>query len=241
MSGSVHLIAWHDWRRADVLAWHDAMFAAAGPGPVTVAFFPTPFGDDANWTERFAGLLRKRYAAEVRPVRLLRDPTPAAELHEILGNAQLFYFTGGDQHLLMQPERRDLAREIRRRIKAGAVAGGFSAGAIAIGPCWPDWPDPLQSELPEEGAKLVRGLGLQQRCIFDFHAEDDGWEELKACLRLLAAQDPKQTHYGCGVPTHGAARVLAAGAVEILGDPGPWFASGPDGVREIQAPEFARS
>lgn len=232
MTGSIHLIAYPDWRRSDVRDWHDAMFKETGKDRPNVALFTAPGGEDPEEIRWVTDTFRRRYGAAVQAVRLLRRPTPFEEAREIIRSADLLYFTGGDHFLLVRAATSaGLAEVLKRRVAEGAVVGGYSAGAIAIGAYWPEWPEPERPDLPEEGATLVRCLGLNTRLICDFHAEEDDWEELYACLRLLRARDPHTTWHGYGVPTRGAIRISGTGRAELLGDRGPWLATSPSGVK----------
>lgn len=237
MSGSIHLVAYPDWRRADVLAWHKAMFKETGKTHPTVALFTAPGGEDPEEIGWFSGFFRRRFGATVRPVWLLDRKTPTGEIREIVGRADLLYFTGGDHFLLVRAAGESALTELlRRRFNEGAVVGAYSAGAIAIGAFWPEWPEPPRPDLPEEGAQLVPCLALNERVICDFHAEEDDWEELKTCLRLLHARDSSKNWTGYGVPTRGAIRILRTGQVELLGERGPWLVAGPGGIKETQPP-----
>lgn len=237
MSGSIHLIAYPDWRRSDVMSWHDAMFAETGKSRPQVALFTAPGGEDPEEIQWVSGTFRRRYGAEVNPVRLLCRRTPPAEARAIIRAADLLYFTGGDHFVLVRAAfEAGIADDLKHRFEEGSTVGAYSAGAIAIGAWWPRWPEPERPDLPEEGAALVQCIGIHRRVICDFHGEEDGWEELHACLRLLRAQDPKKIWYGYGVPTRGAIRISRAGRIEWLGDKGPWLTAGPQGVKESGVP-----
>lgn len=242
MSGSLLLYAWPDFRRADVVRWHEALFADALPSRaknrrVEVALFGACGEDDPEdirWCSKF---LTTHFDCRVEPVRLVRRPTPAAEARAIVNRADILYFTGGDQFLFVRAaQRTGLDELLRKRHAEGACVGAFSAGAIAIGPWWPEWPETERPDLPEEGADLVPCVGLNDRAVFDFHAEEDDWEELHACMRLLRAKDRSRRWHGCGVPTRGGVRIGRDGAVQILGDGGPWLAANSSGVRRVKAP-----
>jgi hypothetical protein len=82
---------------------------------------------------------------------------------------------------------------------------GLSAGSVMLARGWVRW-----VEHPQEKDALLKGLGFAP-LYCDVHGEDDGWEELKALLRLLPAGT-----VGHGIRAGGALRVCA-GIVEEIG------------------------
>lgn len=238
MGGSLYLMAYPDWRRIEVVRWHQAMFEEIGKSHPHVALFAASGGEDPEEIRWVSDSFQWRFNAIVEPVRLLRRKTPSAEARAIILRSDVIYCTGGDHFLMVRAVyEAGLADTLKQRVKRGAVVGAYSAGAIAVGPYWPEWPEPPQPDLPEEGASLVRCLGLNNQFICDFHSEEDDWEELRACLRLLRDKDSRKTWYGYGVPMRGAVRILRSGAIECMGDKGPWLRTGPNGVESSPSPE----
>lgn len=237
MAGSIHLIAYPDWRRSDVRKWHDAMFSDTGVSKPGVALFTAPGGDDPEEIAWLTKTFRQTYGAAVHPVRLVRQPISPADARAIIREAHLLYFTGGDHFVLVHAARNaGIEVDLRKRHREGAVVGAYSAGAIAIGPYWPEWPEPERPDLPEEGAGLVKCLGLNRHVICDFHGESDDWDELHACMRLIHNQESSAVWNGYGVPTRGAIRISKDGQIERLGDHGPWLVTTEEGVKKIPGP-----
>ncbi|MBI1853296.1 MAG: Type 1 glutamine amidotransferase-like domain-containing protein [Planctomycetes bacterium] len=222
----VFLVAWPDFRRRDVNAWHSRALGATGARKPRVAFVGAASGDDRFEERWIAGYFRRRFGIVCRPVAIESGRTSRDEARRLLSRANLVYLGGGDPLLCVRAvERAGVADLLRRRRRAGTVFFGISAGAIALGPCWPKWPDPPNSKLPEDGARLVPCLGIHRAGVFDMHSEDDGWPELHACRRLTSRSARWRRLVACGVPKRGAALVEAAARdgdhIEILGERGP--------------------
>jgi peptidase S51-like protein len=217
----IHLVAWPDFRRREVNAWHrDALLATRVRRP-RVAFVGAASGDDRFEERWIARYFRDRFDVECRAVSIESGHTSPGEAKRLLARAHLVYFGGGDPLLCVRAvERAGLGDLLRRRRREGAVFFGVSAGAIALGPWWPEWPDPPEPKLPEEGATLVRCLAVHDAAVFDMHSEDDGWPELRACTRLLRRSDRRRRWVGYGVPKRGAVRIDGATFVP-LGAIGP--------------------
>lgn len=231
------LIAYPDWRRADVLTWHRMLIEETGKSNPVMALFTAPGGDEPAEIQWATDFFRRKFGVRVLPVRLIKRKTPAEEARRIIHAADILYFTGGDPLLAARAAvAAGIDEDLRRRFHEGAVLGAYSAGAIAIGAFWPEWPETEAADLPEGGAQLVRGLNLNTRVICDFHDEQSRWEELHACMRLLGSHHPDRIWRGYGVPTRGAIRISGSGQIDLLGDRGPWLTSGPQGVRAVQPP-----
>ena len=84
---------------------------------------------------------------------------------------------------------------------------GISAGSIMLAKSWVRWSNPDD----DSTAELFPCLGLAP-VICDTHGEQDGWEELKAGLKL--AEDGQK---GYGIVSGTAIKVYSDGRVEALG------------------------
>ena len=101
----------------------------------------------------------------------IRYPSEAdkSEYHEMIQNADLIFFTGGDQERLVEiVGESKLLTLIKRRLTAGATLAGTSAGASAIG-------DPLMVHGNDLGGfkkgsiNVSRGFGILKSIIIDTH------------------------------------------------------------------------
>ena len=181
--------------------FHDHLLARLPSAP-SVAFVGAASGDRAQWFERSANLLRRRYDARVRFARTVPGPDyDREETRRILDEAQLIYVGGGDVGVLAEHLCRDgLDEKIRQRRRDGAALLGVSAGAIGLGPAWVRFPD--------DDDEVT--LPLRFACVgampiaCDVHDEESDWEELRALLDAWARVDPAASVEAYGIPAGGA-------------------------------------
>ncbi len=186
--------------------FHDRAFALASKHP-SVAWIGAAHGDTPGGFTRTAAFLGKRYGATVLHAHCDR----VDEARKIVAGADLVYLGGGDVRLLTDRLRSaGLDETIRRRHADGAVVLGVSAGAIALTPCWIDFPD-------EEGPPVrFTCLGAVNIAI-DAHDEDSDWEELRALLAVWGEEAPDAVVEAYGIPTSGALELDGQGTVTTLG------------------------
>ena len=186
--------------------FHDRAFALAPKNP-SVAWIGAAHGDTPGGFTRTAAFLGKRYGAKV----LHAHCDGADEARKIVAGADFVYLGGGDVRLLTDRLRAaGLDETIRRRHADGAVVLGVSAGAIALTPCWIDFPD-------EEGPPVrFTCLGVVNIAI-DAHDEDSDWEELRALLAVWGEEAPDAVVEAYGIPSGGALELDDKGAVTTLG------------------------
>ena len=251
--------------RDDNAAVHKALIEALLPGGPLV-IIPAASGRPARSAAGFAKSLQSHglepERIEVFPLAVRDDSDTAdvdesqwarnawdADLVEKIAGAAGFWFTGGDQtritQTLLGPEGKEapLLQLIRKRLAAGAVVGGTSAGAaimskdmIAGGVSFTALLEPLapaytDSEDQDSGRLyLSRGLGFLASGIVDQHF--DRKARLGRLVRALAATDQ---HRGFGIDEDTAlfvrlgsdrARVLGRGNVTLLNASGAQFAFG---------------
>ena len=165
-----------------------------------------------------AQALQHEHGAIVTPVLTISPRADLAVARTALQQADLIYLGGGDVSLLVRTLReRELEELLRQRLAEGATIVGVSAGAVAAGAWWIEYPDPLPDPpLPFDGGTLLEGLGLGD-FVIDAHAEEDHWEELHHCLGLLAHDRPERCFMGYGIPRGGALIVEPDGRVVIEG------------------------
>jgi cyanophycinase-like exopeptidase len=142
------------------------------------------------------------------------------EARAVVESADLVFVSGGDPslgaRLLDASGASAWIREARAR---GAATMGVSAGSIALGAWWADWPD---DESGDEGAQLARtglvaGIGAVAGHVFDTHNEEDDWDELRIVARLCALRG-KAARF-LGIPTGGAVVFQGDGSMEPVGNP----------------------
>ena len=231
---------------------NDAVFAAfleALPAPdAPIAIIPAASGVPAQSAAAFAAQLTRRGVAPER-IRIIRlavedDPdTPddeslwrghgedAGEIAR-LADVGAIWFTGGDQaRILATLVRADgtdttMLALIRRRLAAGAVIGGTSAGAAIMSDPMLMQGDPL-SLVPGAGAdrdpiETGQGLGFLRHALVDQH-----FGERARLIRLIAALRVRETdrRIGLGIdedtalvvaPDQRTARVVGRGRVTVV-------------------------
>jgi peptidase E len=128
---------------------------------------------------------------------------------EILKASDAIFISGGDVELGMQSlEDKNMVDFLLKLGEQGKFFFGLSAGSIMLAKKWVRWPDPDD----DSSAELFNCLGLAP-VICDTHAEDDGWEELKAALRL------EKDAEGYGIASGTAIRITPDGKVTAFGGP----------------------
>lgn len=137
--------------------------------------------------------------------------TPGADLgraRDILLRSDAVFMSGGDV-LAGIAALRDagMAGLFRGLYLEGKLFFGASAGSIMLGREWVGWADPND----DSSAALFPCLGVVP-VVCDTHAEDDGWIELKAALKLGA-----HGMTGFGIPSGVCLKVLPDGRVASLG------------------------
>lgn len=88
----------------------------------------------------------------------------------------------------------------------GKLFFGLSAGSIMMGTHWVRWDDPDD----DDTASLFDCLGFVPT-VFDTHAEDEDWKELKTALRLLGPGAK-----GYGIPSGGVISADGTGKLTNL-------------------------
>lgn len=242
---------------------NDAVFAAfleALPAPdAPIAIIPAASGVPAQSASAFAAQLTRRGVAPER-IRIIRlavedDPdTPEDEslwrghgedAGEIarLADVGAIWFTGGDQArilaTLVRADKTDttMLALIRRRLAAGAVIGGTSAGAAIMSDPMLVQGDPL-SLVPGAGPdrepiETGQGLGFLRHALVDQH-----FGERARLIRLIAALQVRAAdrRIGLGIdedtalvvaPDQRTARVVGRGQVTVIDARATAYPAGP--------------
>jgi cyanophycinase len=232
-------------------AIHRALLDGRPADAPTIAIIPSASGAPAQSAQSFAASLVRHgaNAADIVVVQLAAENDPgtpdvdeslwadnAANPREIakLTRAGAIWFTGGDQlrttRLLLLPNGRDtpMLAVIRRRLAAGAIVGGSSAGAaimsrtmITNGESIPAITQPVQWQTADDNRDelgtlvLADGLGFLPRGVVDQHF--DARARLGRLTRALF-ELPVEQRVGFGVDEDTALRVrLADGRADVLG------------------------
>ncbi|NLF40422.1 type 1 glutamine amidotransferase-like domain-containing protein [bacterium] len=188
----------------------DAAFAASGVARPAVAYIGAASGDD----HAFFMMLKQRFISSgARSVTLAATVPPEADIgtaREIIADADVVFLSGGDVDAGMRVIReRKLHAFLVDLHRRGTLFMGMSAGSIMLAKQWVRWPE----DGGEDEAELFDCLGIAP-VYCDMHAEEDGWEELKALLKKL-----RHDALGYGVPSGGGMIVHPDGEVEALGLP----------------------
>jgi cyanophycinase-like exopeptidase len=145
---------------------------------------------------------------------------PPAEARAIVERADLVFVSGGDPSLGARLlEASGASAWIRAAHARGAATMGVSAGSIALGAWWADWPDDESGDASAQLARtgLLAGIGAVADHVFDTHNEEDDWDELRVVAELCAARG--KTARFLGIPTGGALVFHGEGTMEIVGKP----------------------
>ena len=192
----------------------NALADAGKPCP-SVAYIGVASEDDPGFFRWLAAMFRQAGSGEVRMPRLASPRADAAEARAVLERSDIVFMSGGDVEAGMAHlERHALVPFLNELYRAGKPFFGLSAGSIMLARCWVRWRDPDDDASAEE----FPCLGLAP-VVCDTHAEEDGWEELRALLKVSG------TGIGYGIPAGGALRVDPHGSVSALGKPAQRFTS----------------
>lgn len=146
-----------------------------------VAYVGTASGDNALFFSAMKALLREAGAGEVNMVRLAKPNADAGAARKRMETADVIFLSGGEVEDGMNGlVRHGLAGYMKELFGQGKRFVGLSAGSIMMGSRWVRW----GKEGDDSTASLFDCLGLVPE-MFDTHAEDEGWKELKAALRLM--------------------------------------------------------
>lgn len=208
MSGCVYLLAGNPYARSGKPdSAMQAFFRDVGKPEPRVAYVGTASGDDLGFFEAMRRQLRTCGAGDVELAPLCGVSADPAAARRVIEAADAVFVSGGDVAEGMDGLRahRGVLALLRQRFEAGVPFMGLSAGSIMLARGWVRW-----AESPREQDALLKCLGFAP-LYCDVHGEADGWDELKALLRLLPAGA-----VGYGIRAGGALRVCD-GVIEEIG------------------------
>jgi hypothetical protein len=146
--------------------------------------------------------------------------TPPEVARAIVEGADLVFVSGGDASLGVRLlDESGASAWIRDAHARGAATMGVSAGSIALGAWWAEWPEDETGDENEQLARtgLVAGIGVVTDHVFDTHNEEDDWDELRLVAKLCAARG-KAARF-LGIPSGGALVFHGDGSMEPVGKP----------------------
>lgn len=184
----------------------------AGSGKLVVATVATQSPAEV-WEEYqrlFRGLGVKRLAhLDVR----VREDALAGQCAEILNDATVVFFTGGDQlKITSQIGDSQVYRGIQELLRRGGTIAGTSAGASVMSATMLISGSGDQSPNVGEAVRMAPGLGLLEDMIVDQHFAERG-----RLGRLIAAIAQNPRYLGVGIDEDTAIIVHDAKSFEVLG------------------------
>ena len=185
-----------------------AVFQEAGVRKPRVAYVGAASGDNAEFRLWIAGLMKESGAGRVTLAPLCGTRGDTEKAKAVIDASDLIFISGGDVEEGMRVLReKEMTSVLRRLYRDGKPFFGTSAGSIMLARQWIRWEDPSD----DKSAVLFDCLGLAP-VLCDTHGEDDGWEELKALLRLSPAGT-----IGHGIVSGAALIVRPDGKVSAMG------------------------
>lgn len=210
MSGVVYLLAGNPRARSGRA--DPAMQAFFGEvvkkGP-HVAYLGTASGDDRDFFEFMQERLLKSGAGEVELVPLCGASADPVAARRVLARADAVFVSGGDveEGMNVLHAQKGMIACLQERFEKGVPFLGLSAGSIMLARGWVRWAEKDGATKPDT---LFECLGFAP-IYCDVHGEADGWDELKALLRLL----PEKT-VGYAIRAGGALRVCEGIAENVI-------------------------
>ncbi len=184
-----------------------AFFNEVGPERPRVAYLGAASGDDLGFFEAMRERLMESGAGEVELAPLCGAAGDPAAARRVLSRADAVFVSGGDVDEGMEVLRAEagVLACLHARFAGGVPFMGLSAGSIMLARGWIRF-----AEAEGERDTLIECLGFAP-VYCDVHGEAEGWDELRALLRLLP-----ETTVGYGIRAGGALRVWE-GVVESVG------------------------
>lgn len=186
------------------------VLASGGVPRPSIAYVGAASGDSEPFFSLISGYLHKCGAGRVTLAPLARRRGNTQKAQAVLESAEMVFISGGDVEVGMEVlEERRILPFLRRLFEKGKPFFGSSAGSIMLGRQWVRWKDPDD----DATASLFPCMGLAP-IVCDTHGEAEGWEELRALLRLT-----QEGMFGYGIPTGTGLCVSPDGTLEAIGAP----------------------
>ena len=163
------------------------------PNP-RVAYVGTANGDNLAFYAMMKAMLCKAGAKKTELVRIAKEKIDVEKAKTTLESADVVFLAGGEVEDGMNwLKKHQLDVFLKTLYEQGKQFVGVSAGSIMLGSTWVRWDD----ENDDSTASLFDCLGVVP-AIFDTHAEDEDWKEIKTALRLMG-----DGAVGYGIPSGG--------------------------------------
>jgi cyanophycinase-like exopeptidase len=196
---------------------------ALGKKHARVAVTYSPVAGDARGLKFMSGRMARLFPdATIERFSVTGEDSPMtpAQARAVIARADLIFVSGGDPALGAKIlEGGGASAWLREANARGVPLMGVSAGAIALGAFWADWPEEgdgtIDPEAELSGTRLLACIGAVPGHVFDTHNEEDDWDELRAVEKLCARQGERARFIG--IPTGGALVFHADGSMEHLG------------------------
>ncbi len=197
----------------------------------SIAYVGAASSDSPSFFSMISDYLRRSGAGTITLAPLAGKRGKLEKTRAILDSADMVFISGGDVEVGMKVlEDRQILPFLHELFERGKPFFGSSAGSIMLGRQWVRWEDPKD----DATAALFPCMGFAP-VVCDTHGEEEGWEELRALLRLT----PEGT-LGYGIPTGAGLCVSPDGSLEALGAPVQCFAHRDTGVvRSADLPSSA--
>lgn len=183
-----------------------AALAFCGKKRPSIAYIGTASGDSKSFFNFMCKPLKSAGAGTVSMAPVAkRTDIPAAK--KILSEADAVFLSGGEVDDGMAAlKKHGLDLFLTGLYNNGKVFFGISAGCIMMGKAWAHW----DNTDDDHTASLIDCLGFVP-FIFDAHAENEDWRELKCVLRLTGSGA-----VGHGLSNGGAYLAGRDGSFEII-------------------------
>ena len=186
------------------------VLAGSGVPNPSVAYVGAASHDDRSFFSMNEYSMQACGAGEVVFAPMVSEWVKMARTRAILESADMVFISGGDVEAGIEVlQERQILPLLQELYQEGKPFFGLSAGSIMLGRQWIRWEDPDD----DATARLFPCMGLAP-LVCDTHSEAEGWEELKALLRL----SPDGT-IGYGLPSGTGLCVHPDGTLEAMGEP----------------------
>ncbi|HVP77080.1 MAG TPA: Type 1 glutamine amidotransferase-like domain-containing protein [Thermodesulfobacteriota bacterium] len=197
------------------------VLASCGVPHPSIAYVGAASGDSQPFFSMISRYFRRFGAGRITLAPLAGRRSKGKEARAILESADMVFISGGDVEAGMEVlEKRQILPFLRKLFETGKPFFGSSAGSIMLGRQWVRWEDPDD----DATARLFPCMGFAP-VVCDTHGEAEGWEELRALVRLA----PEGT-VGYGIPTGAGLCISPDGTLEALGAPVHCYSHGVSGV-----------
>ena len=170
------------------------------------AYIGAANGDRVAFFENMKTMLLRLGIKKVDFLRLARKDVDEKEVRKILKEADIIFISGGEVEDGMKwLSIHNLCEYLKVLFNEGKQFICVSAGTIMMGSHWFS----IDESKKDSNPTLIECLGIIPT-VFDTHAEDEDWIELKTTLRLLG-----EGSIGHGIPSFGM--ITADGSGNLVG------------------------